>query len=43
LGLGLAEAYDYAAEVMACDMMSEDAAEGIDAFIEKRPATWRHR
>jgi enoyl-CoA hydratase/carnithine racemase len=43
LGLGLAEAYDYAAEVMACDMMSEDATEGIDAFIQKRPANWQHR
>jgi enoyl-CoA hydratase/carnithine racemase len=43
LGLGLAEAYDYAAEMMACDMMSEDAAEGIDAFIQKRPANWQHR
>jgi enoyl-CoA hydratase/carnithine racemase len=43
LGLGLAEAYGYAAEVMACDMMSEDAAEGIDAFIQKRPANWQHR
>jgi enoyl-CoA hydratase/carnithine racemase len=43
LGLDLAEAYAYAAEVMACDMMSEDAAEGIDAFIQKRPANWQHR
>lgn len=43
LELGLTEAYRYASEVMACNMMTEDAAEGIDAFIEKRPAVWRHR
>ena len=43
LELGLAEAYALASEVMACDMMSEDAREGIDAFIEKRPPEWRGR
>jgi 1,4-dihydroxy-2-naphthoyl-CoA synthase len=32
----LAEAYEYAGEVMACNMMSEDAGEGIDAFMQKR-------
>lgn len=37
------EAYDRAAEVMACNMMTEDAGEGIDAFIEKRQALWKHR
>lgn len=39
--MGMAEAYEYAAEVMACNMMAEDAGEGIDAFIEKRPAVWK--
>ena len=43
LELGLAEAYDAASDVIACDMMTEDAQEGIDAFIEKRPAEWRGR
>lgn len=43
LEMGLAEAYRYASEVMACNMMADDAGEGIDAFIEKRPAVWRHR
>jgi enoyl-CoA hydratase/carnithine racemase len=43
LGLSLPEAYEYAGEVMACNMMAEDAAEGIDAFIQKRSPAWRHR
>jgi enoyl-CoA hydratase/carnithine racemase len=43
LELGLAEAYELATEVIACDMMTEDAREGIDAFIEKRPPEWRGR
>jgi len=37
----LAEAYDIASEVMACNLLLDDAAEGIDAFLEKRPAAWR--
>lgn len=37
----LDEAYDYAAEVMACNMLAEDTTEGIDAFIEKREPRWR--
>jgi enoyl-CoA hydratase/carnithine racemase len=37
---GLADAYDYAGEVMACNMMEGDAAEGIDAFLEKRAPRW---
>ncbi|MCY4395794.1 MAG: enoyl-CoA hydratase [Rhodospirillaceae bacterium] len=43
LGLELEDAYDFAARNMACDMMSEDAAEGIDAFLEKRAPVWRDR
>ena len=39
--LALAEAYAYAGEVMAKNMMEEDADEGISAFLEKRPPTWR--
>jgi enoyl-CoA hydratase/carnithine racemase len=38
--MGLDDAYAYAAEVMTRNMMARDAAEGIDAFIEKRPPTW---
>jgi len=36
----LGAAYDVASEVMACNMLLEDAAEGIDAFLQKRPAIW---
>lgn len=43
LQMPLDEAYAFAGEVMACNMMAEDAGEGIDAFIEKRPPQWRHR
>jgi enoyl-CoA hydratase/carnithine racemase len=43
LELGVAEAYALAGREMACNMMFEDAAEGIDAFIAKRPPQWRHR
>jgi enoyl-CoA hydratase/carnithine racemase len=39
--LGLAEAYAYASKVMAENMMAQDAAEGIDAFIEKRKPEWK--
>lgn len=43
LEMGLEEAYQYASEVMACNMMTEDVAEGIDAFIQKRPPVWQGR
>jgi enoyl-CoA hydratase/carnithine racemase len=43
LELGLERAYALASGVMACNMMAEDAAEGIDAFLEKRPPVWRGR
>ncbi len=42
LELGLAGAYDLAGETMACNMVDPDAAEGIDAFLAKRPARWRN-
>lgn len=41
--MGMKEAYDYAAEVMACNMMAEDVGEGIDAFMQKRPPVWKGR
>jgi enoyl-CoA hydratase/carnithine racemase len=39
----LDDAYAVAGEGMACNMMLEDAAEGIDAFLQKRPPAWRGR
>lgn len=37
----LDDAYAYACDVMARNMMEEDACEGIDAFLDKRPPRWR--
>ena len=39
--MGVAQAYEYASGVMACNMMHEDAAEGIDAFMQKRKPQWK--
>jgi enoyl-CoA hydratase/carnithine racemase len=39
--LGLAEAYRYAAAAMTRNMLARDAAEGIDAFLAKRPPVWQ--
>lgn len=39
--MGLDEAYAYASAVMVRNMQAEDAAEGIDAFINKRTPLWR--
>ncbi len=36
----LAGAYALTSETMACSMLEPDAAEGIDAFIQTRPARW---
>jgi enoyl-CoA hydratase/carnithine racemase len=36
----LAAAYDVASEVMTRNLLLEDAAEGIDAFLQKRSAIW---
>ena len=40
LEMGLAEAYRYTSDVMVENMMERDTAEGIAAFIEKRPPDW---
>lgn len=37
LAMPLAQAYDYAAGVMAHNMLADDVSEGIDAFMQKRP------
>jgi len=39
--LGIAPAYEAAAQTMACNMMDESALEGVQAFIDKRPPRWR--
>ncbi|MBP7081530.1 MAG: enoyl-CoA hydratase [Rhodocyclaceae bacterium] len=41
--MGLEGAYQLASETMACNMMSEDAANGIDAFANKQKAVWLGR
>jgi len=41
LEMGLAGAYQVAAETMACNMMAADAGEGIDAFMAKRAPQWK--
>lgn len=43
LELDLEEAYDYAGNVMARNMMEDDTNEGIRAFLEKRDPAWRKR
>ena len=41
--MDLSAAYQFAGERMTCNMDSEDAREGIDAFIEKRKPAWKGR
>jgi len=36
----LDDAYAVASRSMACNLLEPDAAEGIDAFLEKRPPNW---
>jgi len=37
------EAYPFASEIMACNMMAEDVSEGIDSFLKKRITVWQGR
>ena len=41
LEMPLADAYAYTSQVMVDNMQARDAAEGIDAFIEKRAPEWK--
>jgi enoyl-CoA hydratase/carnithine racemase len=43
LPMDLSEAYAFAGEKMVCNMSSEDAREGFDAFIDKRKPEWKGR
>ncbi len=38
--MGLAEAYAHAGQVMVANMLREDTAEGISAFLDKRKPAW---
>jgi enoyl-CoA hydratase/carnithine racemase len=38
--LPLSAAYDYTSEIMTRNMLANDAAEGIDAFLAKRTPKW---
>ena len=39
----IADAYEYAGELVVRNMAHPDAQEGITAFIEKRPPVWSGR
>lgn len=41
LEMGVEQAYQYASGLMTCNMLHEDATEGIDAFMQKRKPEWR--
>ena len=40
LEMGIEAAYGFAGEQMACNLIHEDAQEGVLAFTEKRPPNW---
>ncbi len=39
--MGIAGAYQLAGQTMTCNFMTEEALEGVQAFIDKRPPAWR--
>jgi len=43
LDMPLGEAYDIAGHSIACDFLTEDGKEGVDAFFAKRTARWSGR
>lgn len=43
LEAGIGDAYIAASEVMTANMLTHDAGEGFDAFLQKRHPTWQHK
>jgi enoyl-CoA hydratase/carnithine racemase len=43
LEMGIEAAYQLAGETMACNMMDDDALEGVQAFLDKREPGWGPR
>lgn len=43
INMKMDDAYAYASDVMARNMLTHDAGEGIDAFLEKRTPWWKGR
>jgi enoyl-CoA hydratase/carnithine racemase len=43
LGMPLAEAYRLGSATIVDNMLMEEAAEGIGAFLDKRPPSWPDR
>ena len=41
LEMGMSAAYTHASGVMACNFLMPEAAEGVDAFMQKRPPDWK--
>jgi len=39
--MGIEAAYQLAGQTMACNLALDVAQEGVQAFIDKRPASWR--
>jgi len=37
----LSDAYTLAGHAIACDFFTDDGREGVDAFLERRPAEWK--
>lgn len=43
LAMNIPDAYEFAGQIQAHNMMMADASEGIDAFLQKRRPIWKHQ